>query len=248
MNDPNATTPPVTEEVLQEIFRSCPVAPDQFLDDPEYLGSFSGYWFPFLKELFSYVEDPDIREAWLGVGKGGAKSTFGAMSIVRGAYELLNLRDWRRIYNMPVGVVLCLNLATSAKQAREVVFEFIRGMVKASPWFQAFPHKVLKDSIEFPAGVIIQCGHSGAAPWAGRAIYRGVIDEADEMTGKSSRLRSEKLYELLVSQSRPRFPGSYKVVMISAITDAGGFMERNVRNIIRNGENIRDEFRTITDE
>ena len=227
------------------VFRTSPVSPLQFLEDPQFMGKFSGYWFPFLKELFSYVEDPDLREAWLGVGKGGAKSTFGALCIVRGAYELLNLRDWRAVYNMPIGEVLCLNLATSQSQAREVVFEFVRDMICHTPWFQSFPYKVVKERISFPNGIVVQCGHSGAAPWAGRAIYRSVMDEADEMLGKSSRLRADKLYEMLVSQSRPRFPDSYKVVVISAITDAGGFMERNVQSILREGKSVLSQFRTL---
>jgi len=221
---------------LNGVFRELPVSMQQFMEDPRYCGGAED-WFPVIKRICYELEQPNIREGFFGLGKGSGKSIAAALTLARGAYELLCFRNWRQVFSQRVGAIYLVNLSTSRPQARGVIFKFFKHLLDSSPWFKG-KYKALTEEIRFEKGVMALCGHSGSVAWSGYPIYRGVVDEADLMSGGKGHLKAESLYEMLVTQARPRFPGWYKIAVISVIVEDNGFMMKHINRIRDTGEKL----------
>jgi len=221
---------------LKALFTEVPVSMEQFLEDPRYVGG-SENWFPVIKRLAIDFEHPGIREGFFGMGKGSGKSIMAALCMVRGVYELLCFRSWRSVFKQSVGDIYIVNLSTSRPQARGVIFKYFKHLLDSSPWFRG-KYKALTEEVRIKNGVMALCGHSGSVVWSGYPIYRGVLDEADMMRGGKGHAKAESLFEMLVTQARPRFPGWYKVSVISAIVDSQGFMMDHINRIQKDGQKV----------
>lgn len=228
------------EEFLDEVYDEVPVSMEQLLDDDRYLGSMKKALWPMVRKLLIHGAQPHLRELWLEMGKGSGKSMAAAIFLYRGIYELSCFKDWKTFFGVTLGEGVILNLSTSKIQARGVIFGYLGQLLKSSPWFiNKFQEKTIE--IRLQNDIVAYCGHSGSAAWEGFNVYYGVIDEVDKMKNpKTGRSNAARLYELVLGQSRPRFPGWYKVINISSMgEDEESFIDGHVEAVAAKGREVQ---------
>ena len=127
-------------------------------------------------QLLCHIDSPEIREAWLVLGKGSGKSFNSSIYQCRGIWQTAMLKDPQRYSDLAVGTyIYFLNMATNQIQARDVVFaDFMSKLTHSKCFYEVKSamelgvidgHKVpyyvdTKDRILFPKNIIGVCGHS----------------------------------------------------------------------------------------
>lgn len=220
------------------VWKQKPVSMTEFVQSGEYLGM-EGSIYPNILAQAKEWERDDIREGWLVAGKGSGKSCLASLVLARGAYLLLCMRDYRKTLRFPVGNIYMLNLSTSKDQAENVIFEHLLGMLQGSEWFKG-KFRQTKREIDFGRGIKAVSGHSSSRAWVGYSLYRGVLDEADFLMDKKDRVVAQELYEVLLSQARTRFPGWYKIVVVTSLGGETSFASRELKEMRAHGTKRED--------
>ena len=87
-------------------------------------------------QLLTHIDNPEIREAWLILGKGSGKSFNSSIYQCRGIWQTAMLRDPQRYSKLAVGThIYFLNMATNQTQARDIVFTDFIEKLKHSKCF-----------------------------------------------------------------------------------------------------------------
>lgn len=97
---------------------------DTFLFDERYLGLKEKSLYPAIRELLHQIDKPEIREAYLVLGKGSGKSTLTAILQARNLHKLLcyiNPQEYFKL--MPGSLTALINMSISAPQALNVMFK-----------------------------------------------------------------------------------------------------------------------------
>ena len=205
--------------------------------------------------LLKHVDDPEVREAWLVLGKGSGKSFNSSIYQCRGIWQTAMLKNPQRYSSLAVGThIYFLNMATNQHQARDVVFTDFREKLKHSKCFfeveSAFElssldgHRVpyyidTKDRIIFPKNIIGVCGHSKSTAWLGYNTKQGILDEADWFVDNMNKSAANEIYNSLLGSCKTRFPDHYKIIVITSPKSTDSFAVRKMREIAISG-NRRD--------
>jgi len=214
-----------------------------FLEDPAWLGG-AKIW-PGVQRLLRLVHRPEIREAYIEVGKGGGKSTMSAAFLAYARGELKALGDPHAFFGLDPGrPIVLLNVSTSEGTARYGVFAKLKSFVKRVPYLaegaEFFTTTIVWDrSPMFPDGrVMALCGHSRSEGLEGHDVFRGVLDEANKHRDTSGKSNARVLMEMIVSSAESRFPRHYKVLSISSSRSKEDHQRQVIEDIKRRGSPI----------
>jgi len=219
------------------LYNEYPVSMEEFLLGKKYL-NLENYLYPRVKDLLLEIDKPHIREVDLLLGKGSGKSTLSSITLVRSVYKLLCFNDPQLAFGLfPNQKIATLNLSVRKEQAKDVVFHNMLQLLERSIWFSG-KYVDKSNSIEFPREVTALSGHSGATAWLGYNVYTGVMDEVEFMVDNEKRSIAQELYEALKGACSTRFPDHYKIVSISSVRSARGFLMKRFEQVKKTGQKI----------
>jgi hypothetical protein len=123
------------------------------------------------------------------------------------AHWTLCLRDPQRFFNLlPGSRIAFMQMSTSGKQAKEVVFGDIKARIKHAPWFKKYPYDTkFKNQLRFDKEIWILPGDSGETTFEGYNILGGILDEADSHQVTDKKDYAEQGYTTINSRIESRF-------------------------------------------
>ena len=131
-----------------------------------------------------------VRELFVISGRRCSKSHTTAATAIYLAtlgFEIEGLKDRLSVGEKPV-----ISLLAVDRSQAKVIFNYVRGMLEASPVFSAMIHKQYAESIELSNGVNIEVGTSNYRAIRGRSLVACIFDEAcffrDSETSESNDL------------------------------------------------------------
>jgi hypothetical protein len=220
------------------LYDEIPVPMDEFLLGRKYL-NLKGRINPEKVDVLTAFDQPHVRTGWLAIGSGGGKGFSVSCAMARMAYRLLCLRRPDLYYLLgPGSKISLINLSVSKEQAKAVVFDELLARVSNCAWF-ANKYRATGRSMLFPAkGIAAFSGGSSATSYYGYHTIMGTIDEAAFMI-EGGRDLAEELIEALRKSMNTRFPGNYKLMVISTLRAAHDFVNVNIERIKAEGVQVR---------
>lgn len=215
-----------------------PVGVVQFAEDARYLG-LSGKIFKSIKHYLEEIESDEIREASLILGKGSGKSVLAQVFTLYGIYYVMQLKNPQAVFKLLPGTPLVsINVSVGLSQAKNVVFEGIKNLVQNSKYFKG-RYKNHTLAVKFQKNVYVMCGHSNFTAFLGYPIFRAVMDEVNFMVDNNNRSVASQLYGALSGSLKTRFPGFYKLVMISSDSTPTSFLRERVQVVKDMGDGVQ---------
>jgi hypothetical protein len=178
-----------------QTLRDYPVAVEQFVEDPAYLGSDALY--PAIMDELVALTNPEqedckyrarlwtsYSEAVLTGGIGSGKSTLALYATAYQLYVLSCFRAPHALFELdPTSEIVFAFQNRTERLARAVGFDRFRAMVAGSPYFRrhfAFDPKV-KSELRFPNRVVVKPAAGNGEALIGQNVFGGVIDEVNFM-------------------------------------------------------------------
>ena len=229
-------TPQNAADFDPEHWREPVVDMEEFVLSSEYLNCQTVY--PKVMDILWELDKPEIREAYLALGKGSGKSFISSIMKARMIYKLLCLKNPQLFFGKADGSqLLTLNLSVSRDQARDVIFGSFLNMVKASKWFEG-KFKERTHSVEFPNNIFAFSGHSKSTSWLGYNTILGILDEASWHLDNNERSVADELYSTLIGSCKTRFPWAYKIIVISSVREYDDFLLSKIDYVKEKGEHL----------
>lgn len=246
-NQPTLATGSLVEAVADLEFSRIPASPQQYLDDPYYMGEVAKNMYPKLREdfvrLFSGTYEELISTGSIGYGK----SFFGTMCLSYVLYQLSCLRNPAESYGLAAGSQLhCVNLSARKDTAQRVIFDGVADKLELSPYFKELGFERRKDSLRFPHNVVVVGGESTDSSVLGLSVICAIVDETNFIkTSAAARRnaasmhhygRAEMLYSSIKSRMQSRFmkagqlPGLLMLLSSRQVPD--DFTETRIRQSI----------------
>lgn len=141
-----------------------------------------------------------------GIGIG--KTTFASIALPYMAHWVMCLRDPQDFYDLlPGSRIAFMQMSTSGKQARDVIFGDIKARIKNSKWFaENFPYDDnFTNQIRFPKDIWIIPGDSGETTFEGYNILAGILDEMDSHKQTEDKDYADVGYNTIESRIASRF-------------------------------------------
>lgn len=171
------------------------------------------------------------------------KDTVSAAAQLYVVYRLMlhpNPQAWLGLTAAAPNIDL-VNVASDAKQAKTVFFEYVKAMLRLSPFFTTLlpllhgfeqDRDVQTNIIRFPKGVWSHSLHSQARAAEGKNTLFAVMDEADafrESSDEHAVENADEVHETLLSSAASRFPRQHLVLIISYPRHLGSFTIRRFK-------------------
>ena len=235
-------------------FNEVPAPPEMLLDDPEYLNlkwnekTQQGLYPAHREDILKIFNSDQIEEAAFIEAIGDGKSTKAGTITAMLTYYVEGLKDPQKSLGvMKDQSIAFMNMATSAPQAKDIVFGKIKGIINNSPWFQRFcPYDPkIQSRLRFPKDINIIPGNSSTNFPLGYDILCFVMDEAAYLrqpginTSRDIKDQAEEIYVAGQRRIKSRFVAIRKkpfykmmkylkplMVMISNPRLTGDFIER----------------------
>lgn len=209
------------------ISKRLPVHIHEFAESPEYL-NLKGQLYREVLNILADIEDPDIREADLILGKGSGKSLLATIFSTYGCYTLLEMINPQKVFRLTQNTSLySINVSINRVQAKNNIFSGIEYLLKHSKYFNR--RAVIRtDQIDFDKNICLLCGHSNFSAFLGYPTFRAIIDEANFMVDSQNRSVVQQLYTALRGSLKTRFPRHYKLLTISSDSLPNSFMRQRV--------------------
>ena len=236
----------MVDAVAELEFDRMPVGPQQFLDDPYYLGEVAKNMFPKLREDFVKIFSGTYEELIATGSIGYGKSFFGTMCLSYVLYQLSCLRNPAESYGLAAGSQLhCVNLSARKDTAQRVIFEGLADKLILSPYFKEIGFERRKDSLKFPKGIVVVGGESTDSSVLGLSVIAAIVDETNFLRTSAARKnmakwqhfgRAEMLYSSIKSRMQSRFmkagqlPGLLMLLSSRQVPD--DFTETRIRQSI----------------
>lgn len=218
-----------------------PVDVIQFVEDPFYLGGQVELQ-PNVKRLLWDIEDPEINEVDLELGKGSGKSELAQITQCYGAYLVSCLKHPQQFYGLSRSTIIAsVNVSIGREQAKDVIFKGISSKIEHSPYFQQLKPIIMTREIELPDNIHLYCGHSADRAFLGYATIRGIMDEVNYMFDNQNRNVAKQLYDALSGSMVTRFPpaqypGAYKLVSVSSMTLVSTWLNSRITQAKNDGD------------
>lgn len=190
---------------LQQTWKEKPVSIEQFLLDKDYLGLVDAQGrpqiYPKLIEDLDELFSGSYTEAIFTGGIGYGKSTIAELCLARMAYELGCLSNPARAYGLrDVSNIGLVNVAVNKKNASNIVFTRVCGMLDNSPWFKAYMKRTrdVEEHLEFSNGVWLAPFAADEKAVVGWDAFGGVMDEVNDMAlmlESAKKHRGEVVYD-----------------------------------------------------
>lgn len=219
-----------------------PVPIKTFLEDDSFLGDVIGkvvypFWKNHLYKIFPTTFYSPYTEVIASLPIGAGKTTLSNISILYEIHKLLCLKNPQTFYGIyPAGLGIAFVLFSSVKYlADDVNWKGLKSMMELSPWFKRHIPELHLDkenmSVYLNKNVYIQLGSSSTQA-LGRAIFGGVLDEANFARGKSVDTAAEN-YSAILRRMESRFmqrggsiPG--KLFLVSSPRFATDFLSKRM--------------------
>jgi hypothetical protein len=172
--------------------------------------------------------------AMLTGGIGIGKTTVAAIVLPYLAHWCLCLKDPQEFFNLlPGSRIAFMQMSTSGKQGKEVVFGDVKARIEHSPWFRKkymFDGK-FKNQLRFPKDIWILPGDSAETTFEGYNILGGILDEADSHKVTENKDYAEQGYTTINSRIESRFGqlGYGFLLVIGQMKKANGFAARKYK-------------------
>jgi len=220
-------------------FKEKPVSIREFCDSPEYLnikGKVRPRILEILEAIFPYNEvDPlqfPKQEIVFAAGIGVGKSFATSISMAYMVYLLGCLKNPQEYFSMTSGsAIQVMNMATTADQARKIVFGEIKARIDNCKWFfNRFPYqKDVASELRFPNNIFIIPGNSSDTFFEGFNIFGGILDEADSHTKTPEKDFAEEGYNSIKERIRSRFGLRGMLMVIGSPKTVDGFLMTRYR-------------------
>lgn len=228
-----------------------PVSMREFLENPLYTGK-GDYIRPKIKEVLIDFFDKDRKgnpiseevfeqlgayeELLMIAGIGSGKSFLASKGIQYVLHRLLCLKNPQRYFNLSSkSFIAFINISSSQRQAKNVVFGEIKNRIDNSPWFQKhyMPDPRIKSVLRFPKNVfVLPLGSNEEAP-LGYSIFGAVIDEASFHTTTKEKDYAEESYHQISSRITSRFGDKGKLFIITSPRYVHDFAEKKFAKDLR---------------
>lgn len=226
-------------------FEERPATIEQFLG-PEYL-DIEKFVRQAVKEelvaIFGDVVDGSTMAryqlAMITGGIGIGKTTIASVVLPYLAHWVLCLKDPQGFFNMlPGSRIAFMQMSTSEKQGKEVVFGDIKARIEHSPWFQKkYPYdRDFKNQLRFSKDIWILPGDSAETTFEGYNILGGILDEADSHKITDVKDYAEQGYRTIYTRMTSRFEKRGFLLVIGQMKKANGFASKKYNEFKSNPE------------
>lgn len=245
-------------------FDEIPAPPDMLLDHQDYLNlkwnpkTEQGLYPAHREDILKIFNNDQIEEAVFIEGIGDGKSTKAGTITAMLIYYLETLKDPQRSLGVmkDQGIAL-MNMATSAGQAKDIVFGKIKGIIDNSVWFKRYcPYDPkIASRLRFPKDINILPGNSSPNFPLGYDILNFTMDEAAYLrqpginTSRDVKDQAEEIYTAGQRRIRSRFVALKKksfykllkylkplMVIISSPRLINDFIERKAKQARHNSK------------
>lgn len=165
-----------------------------------------------LVEVFGEEVDPIFisaaREAMITGGIGIGKTTIASITLPYMAHWVQCLKDPQQFYKLMKGSKIAfMMMSTSARQARDVLFDDVKARIDNSPWFRKYSPRddKIETRVEFPRNVYIIPGGSEETQFEGYNILGGVLDEGDSHKKTGRKDYAQEGWNTIASRIDSRF-------------------------------------------
>lgn len=178
-----------------------------------------------------------------GIGIG--KTTFASIALPYMAHWVLCLKDPQDFYDLlPGSRIAFMQMSTSGKQAKDVIFGDIKARIKNSKWFaEHFPYDdKYTNVIKFPKDIVIIPGDSGETTFEGYNILGGILDEMDSHKKTENKDYADVGYNTIHSRIASRFIDSSNpdreghkglIICIGQMKESHGFAARKYKEFLK---------------
>lgn len=235
-----------------------PPSPEEFLDDPQYLGPIGKTVYPYWREHLLYALDPknQVHEVAIKGSIGSGKTYFAILSQMYKLCVLSCLRNIPAYFGLSESTKICFGLFTlSLSKAETALSSEFKNMIGLSPYFRnVFPLKktvqirrVLNSTgddsafyeVMLPKNLMLLMG-SKLQHALSLAVISGIIDEMNFRTKRTVTVEEDEdsavsLYNQIRSRISSRFHklGSVPGILcvISSAKSNSDFMEAHIARI-----------------
>jgi hypothetical protein len=233
-----------------------PVDIEEFLESDEFLGSISDSLFPCVKQdvinIFwgnprQLLSKRRFKEIVFKEAYGTGKSERAAIMSTYITYLVLCLRDPSKYFGfLPGSKITVINVSTTQKQAKDVVFSKIKGKIDHCPWFRNHgysydPNNKLElrfdpadsakiDTEKIYKNVYVIPGSSSQYSALGYDVLCAIIDEATAYGIENEMDKAEIIYNTLKGRVSSRFPKSGMIVMAGNPHHVSDFLEVRLKD------------------
>lgn len=168
----------------------------------------------------------------IGIGK----TTVASIVLPYLVHWTLCLRDPQGYFDLlPGSRIAFMQMSTSERQAKEVVFGDIKARIDNSPWFQEnYPRDTAyKNQIRFDKEIWILPGDSTETSFEGYNILGGILDEADSHKRTKYKDYAEAGFETIHSRVTSRFGNRGFTLIIGQMKMGDGFAARKYEEFLR---------------
>ncbi len=230
------------KHLVNAVYEEMPVDMDEFISSKDYLNlktfgpNVDSGIYPKIKDILWEIDQPNIREAYLCMGRGSGKSYFCSILLARSVYRLMCLRNPQQYLRLsPGSPIYAINLSVNQEQAKKVIFSELVERLNGSKWFEK-KYKARVFDVEFPKNITALSGHSSSRAFLGYNIVSGVLDEASHFLDNAYRCVAQELLDAIKGSMLTRFPHDYKLVVISSPLDPGDVMIEWINDVKKNGQ------------
>lgn len=178
-----------------------------------------------------------VQRAMFTGGIGIGKTTFASIALPYMVHWCLCLKDPQGFFGLlPGSRIAFMQMSTSEKQAKEVLFGDIFARINHSPWFKNYPHDPkFTSQIRFPSDIWIVPGDSRETSFEGYNILGGIIDEIDSHLVTEKKDYAEAGYDTIHARITSRFLDRGLLILIGQMKKSIGFAARKYEEFTKEG-------------
>lgn len=198
-----------------------------------------------LIDIFGEEVDPHWisikRRAVMTGAIGIGKTTFASIVLPYMVHWVSCLKDPQDYFRLMKGArIAFMMMSTTEKQARQVLFDDIKGRIQNSEWFKTHCNYDPKwdTQLRFPRGIWIVPGNSEETTFEGYNILGGVIDEGDSHKVTEKKDYAEAGWDTIISRISSRFNDAKTekdkglLIAIGQMKTANGFMAKKYKELL----------------
>ncbi|MBT8212449.1 MAG: hypothetical protein KJN71_04795 [Acidimicrobiia bacterium] len=160
-----------------------------------------------------------------GIGTG--KTTWAAVTMAYIIHWLLCLRDPQTYLGLTKGSqIVLVQMATTEKQAKDVVFTDIKKYVVNSPWFLMHPFDpAYRNQMRYEKNIWIYPGTSKETSFEGLNVFAAIIDEMDAHLRNDMVCQATVGYDTIRNRITSRFFNRGMLALIGQMKSQVGFAQ-----------------------
>ncbi len=180
----------------------------------------------------------NVQRAMFTGGIGIGKTTFASIALPYMVHWCLCLKDPQKYFGLlPGSRIAFMQMSTSEKQAKEVLFGDIFARIKHSNWFKGYPFDPkFTSQIRFPGDIWIVPGDSRETSFEGYNILGGIIDEIDSHLVTEKKDYAESGYDTIHARITSRFLDRGLLILIGQMKKSIGFAAKKYEEFVKEGK------------